>query len=173
MKSIATVAGLLLAASLMQAQSQPVAQPTTPATEQPVVVKPANPKPAPGKPAPAKPTAPAKKVEPAPLKIPGIEIKRDNGTLLGLEVVDNQFKLSFYSAKRKPMAVDVTRATARWPNLHDDTGDNRTVLNPSGSALVGAKPVLPPYTFNVFITLLAGDGDQAEAVESYAVPFHD
>ena len=104
-------------------------------------------------------------------KIPGATIARANGTFLGLEVANGNFKLSFYDKKRKPAAIDVTRATARWPNMHDDTGDNRTVLNPSGSALVGSKPVLPPYTFNVFITLLAGDGDQTEAVESYAVPF--
>lgn len=167
MKSIATVAGLLLAASLMQAQSQPAAQPTTPPTDQPVVVKPADPKPV-----PAKPPATAKKVEPAPLKIPGIEIKRDNGTLLGLEVVDSHFKLSFYSAKRKPMAVDVTRATARWPNKRSAAGDNRTVLNVSGTALVGIKPVVAPLAFNVYLTLLVGDGDEAKAVENYVVPFH-
>ena len=171
MKSIASVACLLFATSLLQAQTQPVAQ----QTEQPVVTKPADPKAAPAKTAPAKAPVPAKKDDKKKpeivYKITGTEIPRGNGSFLGLEIVDGNFKLSFYDKKRKPAAIDVTRATARWPNMHDDTGDNRTVLNPSGSALVGSKPVLPPYTFNVFITLLAGDGDQTEAVESYAVPF--
>lgn len=152
MKSIAVAGCLLFAASVLSAQ--------TPA-------KTAAPK------APAAKAAPAGKVEKkeAPLpKIPGTEIARANGTFLGLEVVGGNFKLSFYDKKKKPMAVDVTRATARWPNPRSP-GDNRTVLNGSGTALVGQKPVIPPYTFNVFLTLLQGEGDEAKAVENYTVHF--
>ena len=42
----------------------------------------------------------------------------------------------------------------------------------SGNFLVGAKPVVPPFAFNVYLTLLQGEGDEAKAVESYVVPFH-
>jgi hypothetical protein len=45
------------------------------------------------------------------------------------------------------------------------------VLNGSGSTLVGARPVLPPHSFTVFLTLLQGEGDEAKAVENYTVPF--
>jgi hypothetical protein len=103
-------------------------------------------------------------------KIPGTEIPRPNGTFLGLEVVGGNFKLTFYDKKKKPMTVDVTRATARWPNPRSP-GDNRTVLNGSGTALVGQKPVLPPFNFNVFLTLLKGEGEEAKAVENYTVAF--
>ncbi len=103
-------------------------------------------------------------------KIPGMEIARPNGTFLGLEVVGGNFKLTFYDKKKKAMGVDVTRATARWPNPRSP-GDNRTVLNGNGTALVGAKPVLPPFNFNVFLTLLKGEGDEAKAVETYTVAF--
>ena len=102
--------------------------------------------------------------------IPGTTIARANGTFLGLEVVGGNFKLTFYNKKKKPMAMDVTRATARWPNPRSP-GDNRTVLNGSGNALVGAKPDLPPFTFNVYLTLLQGEGDEAKAVETYTVGF--
>jgi hypothetical protein len=125
------------------------------------------PMPAEAKPAPGK--QPAKKEAPLPT-IPGTEIVRPNGTFLGLEVVGGNFKLTFYDKKKKVMGVDVTRAAARWPNPRSP-GDNRTILNPSGNALVGAKPVIPPFNFNVYLTLLQGEGDKAEAVEHYVVKF--
>ena len=173
MKRLAVSVVVLFAASLTQAQTPPAK--TT--EEKPVVIKLVDPKVAPDKSkvAPAKPgvaaKVPAKKVEKKivvePI-IPGVNITRANGTYLGLEVEGGNFKLSFYDNKKKPMAVDVTRATARWPNPRSP-GDNRTVLNGSGTALIGAKPVLPPFTFNVFITLLQGEGEEAKAVESFVV----
>lgn len=110
---------------------------------------------------------PAKPEEP---KIPGTSVMRGDGTYLGLEVVGGQFKLSFYDKKKKIMAPTVTRASARWPNPRAP-GDNRTILNPSGNALIGSKPVLPPFTFNVYLTLLEGEGDQSKAVETLVIPF--
>jgi hypothetical protein len=130
---------------------------------------------------PAKPTdttkpgaaAPAKKKEEPMGKIEGIELARPNGLWLGLKLENGNFKLTFYNKKKKPDKVDVTRALARWPNVHG-TGDNRTVMNPDGShSLVGAKFVRGPYAFKVSLTLLRGDGEAAEVVESYMVDFHD
>ena len=122
--------------------------------------KSANPSATPAKPAP-------KKAEPEP-KIPGTVISRANGTFLGLTLEGGKFKLSFYDAKKKPMAPDVTRANARWPNSKG-RGDNRTVLNPGGDgkSLLGSTVVLPPFNFNVFLILIAGEGDQAQVVESF------
>ena len=167
MKSVAVATCLFFATSLMQAQTPAAATPAdarAPAPKSPVTK---------AIPAAAAKTAPAKKDEKKKEelpKIPGIVINRPNGTFLGLEVVGGNFKLTFYDKKHKPMAVDVTRATARWPNPRSP-GDNRTVLNGSGTALVGAKPVIPPFNFNVFLTLLQGEGDEAKAVENYTVAF--
>lgn len=110
-----------------------------------------------------------KKEAPLP-KIPGHVINRPNGTFLSLEVVGGNFRLTFYDKKHKKMVVDVTRAIARWNNTKGP-GDNRTVLNGSGTTLVGSKPVLPPFVFNVYLTLLQGEGDDAKAVETYTVPY--
>lgn len=164
MKPIAVAVCLLFATSLMQAQTTPAAKPADPRAP---AAKATPAKPAPGKAAPAKPEA--KKEEELP-KIPGTVIVRPNGTKLGLEVVGGNFKLTFYDKKHKPMPLDVTRATARWPNPRSP-GDNRTVLNGSGTSLVGARPVVPPFNFKVYLTLLQGDGDEAKAVENYTVPF--
>ena len=155
MKTLAAFLCLVFAASLAHAQATPAV------------------KPAPGKATPAAPADPAKKdaQKEAPLpKIPGTVINRPNGTFLGLQVVGGNFVLTFYDKKHKPMPVDVTRAAARWPNPRAP-GDNRTMLNGSGTALVGAKPVLPPHNFNVFLTLLKGEGEAAQAVETYTVQF--
>lgn len=151
-KILAVLAAGLFVASLLPAQTTPAAKPAAPGS------KPA----APGT------TGPVKKEEEP--KIPGTVINRSNGAFLGLEVVGGNFKLSFYDKKKKPVSPDVTRASARWPNPRSVTGPNRTVLNPSGAALVGSKPVLPPFTFTVHLTLLQGDGEDAAVVESYDVP---
>ena len=168
MKSIAVSLLVLFAASVLSAQKAPVEKttdPKVPALETTAPMAPAS---------KATTTAtPAKKVEKKKEelpKIPGTVINRSNGTLLGLEVVGGRFKLTFYDKKHKPMAVDVTRATARWPNPRSP-GNNRTVLNGSGTALVGEKPVVPPFTFNVFLALLVGEGEEAKAVENYTVAF--
>lgn len=171
MKSVAAVACLLFATSPMLAQLPPApkaTEPKAPAAKT-APAKAESSKAAPTKAAPAKKEA--KKEEKLP-EIPGVTIVRANGNKLGLEVVGGKFKLTFYDKKHKAMPVDVTRATARWPNNRTNTpSEFRTVLNGSGTALVGERPVLPPLVFNVYLTLLAGEGDAAKAVESYVVQF--
>lgn len=172
MKPVAVAACLLFATSLMQAQLPPA--PKAPDPKAPAAKaadpKATDPKAPAAKGAPAK-GAPAKKEEKLP-EIPGVTIVRPNGTKLGLQIVDNKFKLTFYDKKHKEMQVDVTRATARWPNTRSNTpSDYRTVLNGSGTYLMGERPVLPPRVFNVYLTLLQGEGDAAKAVENYVVPF--
>jgi hypothetical protein len=171
--------GLTMATGVALAQTPPPVTPTKPAD----ATKPANPsKPdiviesgtaeKPAKPDAAKPD-PKKKEKPKeePMgTINGITIARPNGTFLGLTLVEGKFTLTFYNKKKKPMPVDVTRGIARWPNVHGP-GDNRTVLNPSGNSLVGAQFVRGPYVFILFITLLKGEGDEAQAVENYTVQF--
>lgn len=173
MKSTAVAACLLFATSLLQAQTVPAA-PAAKATDTPApatpALKPSTPA-AKTTPAAAKTTPAVKKEVPLPT-IPGTVINRPNGTFLSLTVVNGNFVLSFYDVKHKLMAMDVTRATARWPNTKTITpGQFRTVLNGSGTALVGQHPVYPPYNFNVFLTLLQGEGDDAKAVENYTVAF--
>jgi hypothetical protein len=172
MKTLAVAACLLFTTSLIQAQTATTTQPTDPkAPDAKTSATKATTKTpgAPGKTAAGKKDD--KKPEELP-KIPGTTIPRANGNLLGLEVVGGVFKLTFYDKKHKPMAVDVTRATARWPNMKTALPSQfRTVLNGSGTALVGQNPVSPPYAFNVFLTLLQGEGEEAKAVETYTVPF--
>lgn len=170
MKRFALYIAALFAASLIQAQVQPAAKATDTATPAAKATDTAVTQSKPGVATPAKKVE--KKVEEP--KIPGVTIPRANGTFLGLEVADAKFKLTFYDKKKKKMAVDVTRATARWPNTRSATvAFNFTVLNPSGpNSLLAQKPALPPYAWNVTITLLQGEGDTAKAVETFTMGFH-
>ena len=104
-------------------------------------------------------------------KIEGTELARPNGLYLGLTLADGKFKLTFYDKKKKPTKVDVTRGLARWANIHGP-GDNRAVMNPDGAhSLVAPQFVRPPYVFKLYLTLMKGDGDASEVVESYVVDF--
>jgi hypothetical protein len=112
------------------------------------------------------------KVEEEPV-IPGIVISRASGGYLGLTLENNNFKLSFYDAKKKPAKADVTRATARWQAQYK-VNDERAVLNPTpdGLALTSNKFVRPPYVFRLYLALLKEGGEGAEAAaEPYVIDF--
>ena len=120
--------------------------------------------------APAKGVADkAAKAEEAPAKIEGMEIVRGAKGFLGLQVTGGNFKLSFYDAKKKPVAPDVVRATLRW-NPKYQPGPEFYVLGPGdGKSLTVAKTVRPPYQFKLFISMFK-DGVE-EPTESFVVDF--
>ena len=163
---------VLLAAGQLSAQNQPVPPPAAPpAAPKTAVVSPATTTPPAAATAATAAKPAVKKPEVAPV-IPGQTVNRANGTFLGLQVINGNFVLSFYDKKKKPMAPDVTRASARWPNLRSaTTGDNRAVLNREGNALVGNKPVVPPLVFTLRLSLLQGDAEEAKVVESFVIAF--
>ena len=110
----------------------------------------------------------AKKDE-LPPKIEGMEIVRGAKGFLGLQVVDGNFKLSFYDAKRKAMAPDIGRAVLRWTPSYKK-GAEVYVLGPGeGKFLTVARTVRPPYNFKLFVSLFV-DGVE-DPVESFVVDF--
>ena len=114
------------------------------------------------------PTPTAKKEDP-PAVVEGVAIVRPNGGFLGLRVVNNNFVLSFYDAKKKKIDPDVTRAAVRWPVKYQP-GDEHAVLNLSGKTLTSAKVVKPPLVFKVYLGLYNEGSDKA--VESYTIDYH-
>lgn len=166
----------VLGVAVALAQNKPVKvnldDPAPPPTKS--GAKPATPpaatKAAPGQPAPK---ADAKKKDAKKAdemgKIPGVEIPRGAG-FLGIELVGGTFKLSFYDAKKNPVAPDATRANLRW-NPKTQSLPERTVLNVDGNALTSAKVIKPPFSFSLSIALIKGDGDDAPT-ESFTVDFH-
>ena len=116
-----------------------------------------------------KKNADEKKKEEAVAKIEGIEIPRGGG-FMGIQLVEGTFKLSFYDAKKKPVAPDVTRANLRW-TVKNQSLPERVVINPDGKALTSPKVIKPPYSFSLSIILVKGEGDDA-ATENFTVDFH-
>ncbi|MDP3070590.1 MAG: hypothetical protein Q8N18_09890 [Opitutaceae bacterium] len=106
-----------------------------------------------------------KKGEAEPAKIEGIEVSRGAAGFMGVQIVGNTFKISFYDAKRKPIAADVPRAVLRW-NPKNISGSERLLLTRTddGMALTSPRIVRPPYLFKLYITLLPGAAE-GEAVE--------
>jgi hypothetical protein len=109
------------------------------------------------------------KPAPAPTDVPaeikGIELPRQKGGFLGLTVEGPRLVLAFYDAEKKPVAIDVARASARW-NPTNKVGEVRTVLNPGtdGKTLVSPNVVQPPLVFKVYLTLLDADGNALESI---------
>jgi hypothetical protein len=127
----------------------------------------------PGKGAPKAGAKGTKKEEKEEPKIEGIEIPRANKTYLGLQLVNGAFKMTFYDQEKKPTTPDVARAALRWDAKYK-VGQERIILNPGGdpNSLTNPKPIRPPYTFKLFITLLkdSADGDNPVG-ESFVIDF--
>lgn len=120
-------------------------------------------------PIPTPTKVPTKKPEPLGV-IEGVTIPRGSG-FLGIAVVGGNFRLSFYDAKKKPVAPDVLRATLRW-SVNYQPRDERLVLNPSadGKSLTSPKGIRPPLAFKLYITLIA-EGTAEGAGETFQVDF--
>ena len=95
-------------------------------------------------------------------EVKGVEMQRADGSYLGLAVEGNAFVIRFYDAEKKDAPVDVERATARWSAVQK-AGQQRTVLNPSGSALISPAVVRPPLVFNVFVSFISTEGEVTES----------
>ena len=113
-----------------------------------------------------------KKKEPEPT-IPGLTVARTSAGFLGVELVQGNFKVSFYDANKKPVAADVAMGVARWTVKYNKSGDDRALLSLSGDglSLMGDKIVRAPYTFKLYLSLFKDQGNDAQAVESYIIDF--
>ena len=82
-------------------------------------------------------------------------VPRGERGFLGVQIVNNTFKISFYDAKKKPVPPDVTRAVLRWDPKYK-VGQERVVLNLSedGKSLASPRSIRAPYNFKLRITLL-------------------
>ncbi len=173
MKPLVALAAVLFAASHTFAASTGITL-TQAAPKKPTEAKPAAPADATAPVVPPvvkKEVKPAVKPAPAPEPvIPGTVLPRSNGTFLGFEVLAGKVTVSFYDKKKKPMAPDVARGLARWKDPRGP-GVIRTPMNASGTALVAVANALPPFNYSIDIQFLQGDGEDAQIVESYTVPF--
>lgn len=116
----------------------------------------------------------AKKEEEPPPKIDGVEIQRGEAGFLGLQIVDANFRLSFYDKKKKPIPVDVTQAVLRWQPTYQKA-EERVLLERSGDGkfLTSSRVIRPPHSFKLSIVLFKSPAPDAEAVatENFVIDF--
>jgi len=101
--------------------------------------------------------------------ISGTPIQRGENWI-GIELKDSNFVLTFYNAKKKPVAADASSAVLWWP-VHYQPNPERTELVPTDSPSVFASSytVKTPHAFLLHITLLFAG--KADATESYVINF--
>ncbi|HXN35641.1 MAG TPA: hypothetical protein VN877_05685 [Opitutaceae bacterium] len=104
-------------------------------------------------------------------KITGFPIARANGGWLGLEIRDQNFVLTFYNAKKKPVAADASAAVLWW-SVQYQSNPERTELTSSSnpSVLASALTVRPPYSFKLHISLLTDAGSAPPGGAAPPVP---
>ena len=103
--------------------------------------------------------------------VAGVAVARAAGWL-GIEIKGGSFQITFYDAKKKPVAADASSAVLRW-SVHYQPNPERTELTPSGdpTVLASSYAVKPPHTFILHVTLLF-EG-KPDASESYTVDFSE
>lgn len=106
--------------------------------------------------------------------IKGMTIPRSGNRFLGVEIVDGNFKITFYNEKKKPVPPDVDRAALRWDPKYK-VGMERLVLNRGGdpNALTSGRFIRPPYNFKLTIVLLGGEDNDDEGAggETHVIDF--
>lgn len=114
---------------------------------------------------PAMAQTPAKPADGEETKIEGMEVARQDGGFLGVKVEGLRLELRFYDSDKKPVMPDAARAAARWKPVNK-SGEERTVLNPSGDGmlLVSTPVVRPPFVFKVYLTLIDEKTDRTESL---------
>ena len=112
---------------------------------------------------PAKPAAPAAAAEEEIGKIEGVEIARASGGYLGIKTEGATLKVTFYDEKKKPVAADAVRITARWHFREP----KRTVLLPSSPETLSSPSVINrPFNYIIYLVLVGAD---EKAIESHSL----
>lgn len=93
-------------------------------------------------------------------QIVGVELKRGDGTFMGLAVEGNSLTLRFYDEEKQLIDPPIARATAWW-KPRNKSGRERVVLNAAGTSLKSPPRVRPPLVFSVMLTLLDANGKAA------------
>lgn len=114
--------------------------------------------------------APAAAEAPAEAELDGVVMPRTSGGFVQLKMEGVNIVLRTFDEKKKPVKVDVDRATVRL-KFASRSEQEHYVLIPSadGMSLTVGRPVRPPHVFRANILFFRGEG--SEPVESFQVPY--
>lgn len=113
--------------------------------------------------------APASAETPATEELEGVVTPRASGGFVQLKMEGVQIVLRVYDAEKKPVKVDVDRATVRLQFASRSPEQFTLAPSADGMSLTVGRPVRQPHVFRAYISFFRGDG--AEAVESYQLAY--
>lgn len=124
-----------------------------------------------------KPTVPAAAIAPASAEteapatneLGGVVVARASGGFLQLKMEGVHIILRAFDAEKKPVKVDVDRATVRLQFASRSPEQFTLVPSEDGMSLTVGRPVRQPHVFRAYVALLRGES--AEAVESYQIAY--
>jgi len=124
-----------------------------------------------------KPSTPAAAIAPASTEAPaadevvldGVVMPRAAGGFLQLKMEGVNIFLRAYDAEKKPVAIDVDRASVRMQFASRSPEQFTLIRSADGMALTVGRPVRQPHVFRAYISLFKGESE--EAVESYQVAY--
>ena len=105
----------------------------------------------------------------AAVELDGVVVERPSGGFIQLKVEGVRLVLRTYDEKKKPVAVDVDRATVRLQFASRSPEQFTLVPSEDGLSLTVGKPLRQPHVFRAHIVLLRGSGE--EAVETYQLAY--
>jgi hypothetical protein len=113
--------------------------------------------------------APASAETPAAQDLEGVVLPRAAGGFLQLKMEGVHIVLRTYDAEKKPVKVDVDRATVRLQFASRSPEQYVLVPSADGMSLTVGRPVRQPHVFRAYISFYRGESD--EAVESYQAAY--
>lgn len=109
--------------------------------------------------------APAAKPEPE-LPKTGMNLARDDGGWINVEVQGVAFVVSFYNAKKEPVPADVRHGLVRYVYVGKPRDRSVLTLTAGGMKLTSPSDVKPPHVFRVHLALFNKDPD--DLAETFA-----
>lgn len=102
-------------------------------------------------------------------KLEGVVVQRADGGFLQVKMDGVNLVLRAYDAEKKPIALDVDRATVRLQFASRSPEQYTLVKSDDGMSLTVGRPIRHPHVFRAYIHLFRGENE--EAAESFQVAY--
>lgn len=114
--------------------------------------------------------APASAETPAAAELDGVVLPRAAGGFLQVKMEGVQIVLRTYDADKKPVKVDVDRATVRLQFASRSPEQYTLVPSADGMSLTVGRPVRQPHVFRANIAFFKGESETAVETFQAAYP---
>ncbi len=100
----------------------------------------------------------------------GMNLARDDGGWINVEVQGVSFVVSFYNARMEPVLADVHHGLVRYAYIAKSRDRSVLTLTDDGMKLTSPSDVKPPHVFRVHLALFNQDPD--DLAETFAFSYN-